>query len=405
MNQYIGNYIQSGLEILLIILIFRFLFTSIIQLGNNSLSIFTNKLTFVFILGLLLSIIVGFLNNKFPSQEANIDIQRIIAFYFFLISPLVFIKINVINKKSIVHIFARFAAIYSFLVSISFLYEGIGGSVLVGNLFGATTINITLLGYFSIYGLYYYYKFNKKLGLIIALIGWLVNIASLSKWAFIIDVTIPFILFKVYSERNKLYFGKGVLTYFVSAILIFLFIDSMYQIFNTFASNIGFLDFQSYLYSRVLRTQSSSDGGLFVMDSYVGLKDGARLLMWTDLLERTLLTPIWGLGLGTRALDYLSWNMEDHNIFVFFVSRFGVILFIFLFYLSFKIINIYYVQIKNRNDKLVRIIFSTIFINYFFQGSVGNVWGQIIVVLFVGILLTIMLKKSKSQNLKAILLK
>ena len=160
--------------------------------------------------------------------------------------------------------------------------------------------------------------------------------------------------------------------------------------------------FASYLESRVFKTvtaNSSIDSGTLFDYGGEGISDGARFGMWNDMFTRTLDSPILGLGIGARAFDYIKVDVEDHNILVFIISRFGFIIAgLILFYL-FKVLQSSYSFFRNSKYPLLKYLYVGLIGNFFFQGLVGMIWGQLPVTLLLGIVLSILFTETRRTQL------
>ncbi len=178
--------------------------------------------------------------------------------------------------------------------------------------------------------------------------------------------------------------------------IIILFITFSKQIFDIIAQINQFDDFENYLDGRVFRqmtneSQVESGIGVMVGDDY-GIKDGARFLVWLDLITKTLKSPFTGIGLGVRAFGE---DMEDHSMIIFFFARFGIILFSVLFYLQFLIFKKYYKLVDLSKSKPILLI---LIFHFYFQASVGNIWGQLPYDLLIGIFFSRIFLFHRYQN-------
>jgi O-antigen ligase len=159
----------------------------------------------------------------------------------------------------------------------------------------------------------------------------------------------------------------------------------------------GWYSFNDFLDDRVLGEQSIEYGNI----GNVQLKDGYRFVMWEDLISRTFDDPITGIGMGSRALENKGDFVEDHNIFVTHISRYGIPLFFLWMWLVLLVIKSLRNYIKtNSFSKVFLYIITIMYINFFFQASVGNIWGQLLVVILIGTSIGLMLYNSKKIDSK-----
>jgi len=332
---------------------------------------------------------MGYINNVFPSENAKIDVLRVANYLALFSIPILLSNNNFFRKENVFKIFGYISFTFVLLVGISLFTVGGGKSIFFGNLFGATTVNLSVVSLLVIAGLQYYYRYNGKLGLYIATLGYIITVASLAKWNFVVILFTPYLIYKILAEKTKsnaftrinLFIGSGILVFF-----LFLAKD---KILNSFASINQFDDIESYFNSRVLRTKtdnSSIESGVLLIEGDVGIKDGARFMIWMDLINKTMDSPFFGIGLGTRAGNNAKIDIEDHSIFIFFLSRFGFILFLLFFYKVYKLYKIYYKIIENPKYKLSKLLLTLLLLNFYFQASVGNIWGQILYVLMLGLI-------------------
>ncbi|MBK5214517.1 MAG: hypothetical protein JJE55_12750 [Flavobacteriaceae bacterium] len=358
-----------------------------------------------FIVGTILSMFVGYVADNFPSSLANIDFLRVLNFNLIFIIPIVLMDSRIVKNTTLKKIFNFLLLAFMLAVGYSLISAGMGESAFYGNFFGATTVNLTMVSIISFHGLIYYYLKRKNIGLILAVLAWLISIASLAKWNFWVDVTIPILFFRVwYSSRKKGVFQKIVIASFSAILIIFFLYPNFKDYLNTFASMQNFNSFDTYLDSRVFRTvtsnSSTTSGTLFDFGGE-GISDGARFEMWNDMITRTLDAPVLGIGIGARAFDYFGVEIEDHSILVFIISRFGFIIAgLILFYL-FKVLKSSYSFFRNSKYPLLKYLYVGLIGNFFFQGLVGMIWGQLPVTLLLGIVLSILFTETHRTQLNA----
>ena len=104
-----------------------------------------------------------------------------------------------------------------------------------------------------------------------------------------------------------------------------------------------------------------------------GIRAGGRFDIWSDLLQQFLKNPLLGVGFGIRP-TFL--DVEDHNMFIFFLIRFGIPLFCVFIILLIKLI-LHILQYQGIS-KISRLILFTLFTYFFFSASVGSCFGQML---------------------------
>jgi hypothetical protein len=350
-----------------------------------------NKLLALVFIGIILAILVGYNDGKFPSDLSRIDISRITHFLLIFIIPLVLIDNRLIKKAVSKKILLISLFAFTFSIGYSLFTAGIGKSSFAGNIFGATTINLTLISIVAFYGLFQYYLYRTRSGLILSVVAWIICLASLAKWNFWVDIMIPLLLIRIFLFSKRSITKKIIIVPLLAIVFIALIIPNFEDYMDSFAANLEYNSFENYLNSRVLRTGSSNvmyESGAVLNIGDKGISDGARISMWYDLLQRTWERPIFGLGLGTRAFDYRGVTIEDHSVLIFIISRFGILLGILILTYIIKLVKLFYVFSTNENYPFLKYIYLALIGNFFFQSLVGMVWGQLPVTLFLGIILS-----------------
>nr|WP_298994239.1 hypothetical protein [uncultured Polaribacter sp.] len=331
------------------------------------------------------------------AHEAKIDFERITSFLIIFILPLVLFKKRIFYNAKVAHRFCVLALIYTLLTTTSLFIAGSGKSAFPGNFFGATTVSLTLVSVFSFFGLFYYTEYEKKIGLALCILAYIACLASLAKWNFIVDIMIPFLLYKSWKRRVGKNFSKKILLYVGLFIGLTVLMAKSDTFLTKFAKLNDYDTFQDFLNGRVLRAKTSSsniDSGIvFEISADGGVKDGARLAMWSDLISRTIDSPLTGLGLGARAFDYKKIYIEEHSLFFFSIAKFGFFLgFLFIAYII-KVFSAFYHIIRvNSKNSLSKIIFLGMILNFLFQSNVGNIWGQSIINLGLGLVIYFFMK-------------
>jgi hypothetical protein len=397
---YFANYIQSVIYIIstyfLVVLI-----ASIPQSTKLRKIYFNARYCFLFVLsGIALGNIMGSIYEK-DTEKIITDNIRFFSFTLIFLVPIYVIRLPQKYGGSLEQKYRYFSYTYTLLVFASLLLStNKFESIYPGNLFGASTFNLTIISSWSFYALINYIRYKRNLDLIFCIIYWLVSIISLAKWNFFVMVSIPIFLFhNTILLKNKIAAStKLFLIGFVCISLVFITLFNE-VILNKVANLDGYENFESYLNSRVFRDSENTDNidrGLIKVGNGQGVKDGGRGLMWEDLLDRTYKSPIVGIGFGARALEDIGYEMEDHNIFLQFASRFGFPLSIISFIFIYKYFKSLFTLFKYNypNNKNIIIL---AFLNFFFQSSVGNIWGQCFVTLLIGAAWGLMLRPPNAK--------
>jgi hypothetical protein len=242
---------------------------------------------------------------------------------------------------------------------------------------------------------------KKKLFLVWTAICYTDVLWSLAKWNIIAFVGFPVMLILVFYANNQLTPRKRK-KYTIAALSLFvLFFANIGIVMNPIAKLQDYESVDEYLARRVFgdANNDANIGSTISVSGDQGIKDGARLAMWGDLLTRTGENPIAGVGLGTRALDYNGLNIEDHNVFVTHVSRYGIPLFIGWLVLNFLLIRKLRTYIlADKYARIFKFTFTIMYLNFFFQASVGNIWGQVLVALLIGMSVGLLLYKNKELH-------
>ena len=386
---------------LYVITIFIFIFYYYNNVKNKLLHNLKSKINYLYFttfIGIIYSSIISFNNSNFFSQHTFVDVTRVLNFSTIFALPFVFSFIKKIYFKLIYKYLFIFALLYTFLICLSCIF-GTGESIFYGGIFGATTVNLGIISLFFFIALNDYLEFKKFKSLILLILTYFVILITLTKWNILVLITGIYFIYLLVIMQLKV---KSFLKYIFIILLIIAIAYLIYngrQIFDLIAQLNDFDDFDSYLNGRVFRKMTSDsqvDSGIGIMigDDY-GIKDGARFLVWLDLITKTMKSPFTGVGLGIRAFGE---DMEDHSMFIFFFARFGIIFFLFFYYKIFNILKEFYKIYLANTNKQHKIIFILFFTHIFFQASVGNIWGQLPYDIFIGVFLSKLLFDYKTTN-------
>ena len=163
----------------------------------------------------------------------------------------------------------------------------------------------------------------------------------------------------------------------VLASVLFNFSDNIVQL----SRNERYNTWQSYWHTRVVAGDLLEGGHV---------RSGSRFIIWGDLLRQLSESPFLGIGLGSRPT---FGDVEDHNMYIFFLIRFGIPLFCIAAILSFTLIMhmLRYQAIGGTN----RLILFALFAYFFFSAAVGSSFGQLLNGLTVGGIAGIILNPRK----------
>ena len=402
---FIGNYFQIIFDLLTIILIlFRSFYSTTNLTALKPAYKYSNTILILFVIALMYANLIGFRQKK-SFDNIYIDNLRILSFSLILIIPLLFFRLSNKILKILNTLFFIFTLIYTTFVFINILVSRNiseeDTSIFPGNLFSISTLNLTLISYFCYYYLFRFILKQNILDAIFIFISYLIILFTLQKWNIVCLVTIPiiFIKFVLFSKSvNKKVLNKIILLNTFIFILIFASVGSTF-----IAQKAGFDDIGSFMDSRVLtKTDAANSNGLEqgvvgVNDSQA-IKDGGRLLMWGDMVTRSFEHPFIGIGFGSRALEQFAFNIEDHNMIITFMSRFGFPMTFIILYFLFKYIKSLY-NIQKVSNNLFKYILLFCILNFFFQSIVGNIWGQSFITINFSIILGLILSSIKLKSI------
>lgn len=396
---YLNNYILIALYVPLIVVIFILLTFKPKDNFFKTFQVLFGVLFLVSIVGLIKGVLVG-INLGKDSQYINEDISKLSTFIFFIGMPYFIIALNKNVLRRIFLVFNYSAILYTLLVSLSLFLAGSAEdesvSIYPGNLFGATTMNLTIISAWAFYALSILYITKKKEFFLWSILCYIDIIGSLAKWNILAIIGFPVLLIVMFYYNNNATKKSRKKYVIISLIIVAVFFANINIVLTPFVKSQGYESVEEFLFKRVY---GDPQGTTIALSEEQGIKDGARLAMWGDLLIRTKESPILGVGLGSRALDYIGLNIEDHNIFITHLSRYGIPIFICWLILTFILIKRLRRYILNDHfSRIIKIIFVIIYINFFFQASVGNIWGQILVALFIGISIGLVLFKHRELH-------
>lgn len=364
MNIYLNNIFYLGSIVILIL-----------YLAGHYHSGFSKKYYSLY-LGLLLVYVVGISIAILIGLESNHPL--VLIYYDLLISMVFPFTLALIGFMSRLNDIKRVEKIIIFLFLIFVLVMLINrlfGLAVLGDLAKVTTrqlFNISVVGFFGLYLLVN--RHYQSIGRFLILISWIVIVLSLAKWNFFAITILPLSWIIIEARRivnrQKLFFCLIALIVLVSVLIGFR--DQI----THFAT--GHPTWQTFLSKRVVTGNLLAGGEI---------RTGSRLLIWSDLLQQFSRSPILGIGFGARP-TFL--NIADHDIFIFFLVRFGLPLFCLATVLSLMLIiqMLHYQQI----NKVSRLILLMLWIYFFQNAAIDPVpYGEIINGLVFGIVVGIIL--------------
>jgi hypothetical protein len=399
---YLNNYIQIVLYGPVILVLLALIAFTPKTNFFKSFKVYFGLYVFLSCIALVNGFLIGVSLGK-DAQYIKEDFLKITTFVFFIGLPYFTIALKPQQLKLLFRLFNYVGLVYTVLVSFSLYIAGnvdteSSVSIYPGNLFGATTMNLTIISAWTFYVFALYYFTKKKLFLVWTVFCYTDVLWSLAKWNIIALVGFPVMLILMFYTNNQLTPAKRKKYTIVALGLVLLFFANIGLVMNPIAKLQGYESVDEYLTRRVFgdAKNDANIGSAISVSGDQGIKDGARLAMWGDLLIRTGENPIAGVGLGTRALDYIGMNIEDHNIFVTHVSRYGIPLFIGWLVLTFLLIRKLRTYIlADKYARIFKFTFTIMYLNFFFQASVGNIWGQVLVALLIGMSVGLLLYKNK----------
>jgi hypothetical protein len=384
---YFNNYIQIALYVPQVLILIALIFFSPKTNYFKSVKLYFGLLFLLTIIGISIGTYIGLKLDK-GSHQMKEDITKLITLVFFIGLPFFLNGLSLSNRNLIFKVFNGFAFIYTLLVFPNMFLTLEDSSIYPGNLFGRTTVNLTIISSWAFYSLSIYFASKNKLFLTWSFICYIAVVASLAKWNAIAIVFYPLLAYLIlimYNDRLGVKMRRVMkYPFWGMSVLIILNFSTLAE---PLARNLGYGSFDDYLDSRVFGDSNNRANLVQTIEfsEDKGIKDGARFVMWVDMLTRTKENPWFGVGIGSRALENLGLKVEDHNIFVTHVSRYGVPIFLLWCILIFKLFKLQYNNlVTNKLLAPLKYLYFIILLNFFFQASVGNIWGQLLVALFIG---------------------
>lgn len=214
-------------------------------------------------------------------------------------------------------------------------------------------------------------------GRVIAFVAWSVALLSLRKWLLLLVVGFPLLWILV--RHRQIGSVRRTVAY---VCLVLIGGAALVTVRDVIASYAGYSDWAGFWFGRVVAGAPGA-GIEFV------LRDTGRFEIWADLWSRFWRQPMTGLGLGVRALDQ---PIEDHNMYLFFLVRFGLP--VFLAFAGSVIVMLHFIMNGLDRGSPERIILVALWGYYFFAGAVGQAYGQLPVSLILGLVTGLVLGAS-----------
>jgi len=313
-------------------------------------------LFFVYIAGLFVALIRG-ISLNYPQNFIISDLLRS------MVLPLSLAFAGLIARLKNIKKIINFAILFSLVFIIVIFVHKLFNFAILGNLIKPTTVqifNLSAIGFLGFYLLTN--KYHKNIGRFIILMSWITIVLSLTKWNFFPIIIFP--LFWIIIETRKINTKKRIILCVVIITILTSTLFSLRDNIIQVSTHERYNTFYSYLDSQVMKKDLS----------------GGRFNIWEDLLQQFSKAPLLGIGFGVRP-TYI--NVEDHNIFIFFLIRFGVLLFFIGTMLSI-ILMMYILRCKNIK-KINRLILFLLSIYFLQTSAVDTVpFGQIMNGLMVG---------------------
>ena len=314
-------------------------------------------LLFVYITGSLIAFLRGISFGNSP-ELIHMDLFRSTIFLLWLAVAGLLSRV-----RDIRHI-ENLAIILALISAVGILsHKLFGGFGLLGDIIKPSTVqlyNLSFVGFFGFYLLAN--KRHKNIGRFIILASWGVAVLSLAKWNFFPVVIFP--LLWIIIETKRINIKKRVILCIIIITILISVLFSFRDNIIRFASEGRWQTWRSYWYSRVVAGDLLEDGEI---------RSGGRFKVWNDLLQQFSKAPLLGIGFGARP-TYL--DVEDHNMFIFFLVRFGIPLFCIVAVLvAMLFIHMLRYQALGRMNRLILLV---LFAYFFLSAAVGTSFGQIL---------------------------
>jgi len=332
------------------------------------------SLLFIYIIGIAIAYLEG-INFNNPIKFIYGDLSRS------MILPLSFAFTVLVSRTRNIKYFENIISILALIfMAILFIYKLFGFNIFK-DIIKLTTVQLYNTSFIGFFGFYLLEKKHYKIiARFIILISWFLAILSLAKWNFFIVLSFPILWIII--ETKKMRTKKRIfLCITILIILVVVFLNFKTDIVRFSSKNV-WESWESYWYARVMTPEGR-------------ILDGSRFKIWGDLLQQFLKNPLLGIGFGARPTFS---DVEDHNMFIFFLIRFGIPLFCIFIVLLIKLI----VHILNYQgiSRINRLVLFALFVYFFLSASTGSCFGQMLNGLTVGGIIGIMLNPMSADIYK-----
>lgn len=229
----------------------------------------------------------------------------------------------------------------------------------------------SLLGFYGLWLLRM--GIHRKRALLIIAISTFCASISLAKW--LLPLAIIYIGVTLYDfvMRRSIIFNVISIIPVISVVFVLLFFGR-----NTLAEINGYKSFDDYVLLRITKdNQQGTKNGDEVFDQVGGIGDGGRFYVWGYHIKGWLDGNIWtGVDLSFSN----PFHYPEHNVFVFYITRLGLIVFLYLLMI--------YMYLKSRNIALVhKKVYLVLLLYILFLFSVGAWYGVPLACLGISMLL------------------
>lgn len=279
-------------------------------------------------------------------------------------------------------------------IFISFLFldrSGIAGSFLRGD---STATRYAQL-YLGFYGLALAAEGrNYRTGYVFVLVSFVQALLAFSKWTLPYCIIIIACLYIIYLKKYRL-IRQHVIFSLVGGMLTLLTIWVAFQspLPDILAQKRGYRNFKHYWRGRVVLEYNPST--IPYTDKEIVLRDSGRFDMWQDIVDRTLESPLTGIGIGARP--YSQYNVGAHNVFITLLGSFGFPLFV-SFILSGTVLLKTIYNLIGHSYRL-KVVFWGWFAYVLIAYSVGTSYAQVFNLYFAFLPLAVFIQSGRQNQL------
>ena len=147
-------------------------------------------------------------------------------------------------------------------------------------------------------------------GHLILLAAFVNQLLSLSKWGMALLILYPAAYISCISKRPN-YISIAFKTSAAIAVLLL----CSFMLRNVTSQRLGYSGWEEFYDKRISRENYAMDDKKFLGK----ISDGGRVAIWREMLSFAVAEPLLGTGFGVRS----SAGIPDHNVIVFYLSRYG----------------------------------------------------------------------------------